>query len=126
MSKLACLFVGMFAALMLAGGNANRAMAQEKATEAPLKDERKVLIEDDKVIVIEHNFKPGAESENKMRPYRVIRALKGGTLQRIYPDGKKQTTQWKTGEVKILAPSQAYIVKNVGDTDVLLYEVLLK
>jgi len=52
--------------------------------------------------------------------------LKGGTLQRSYADGKKETVVWKTGEVRWTAPSPAYTVKNIGKTDILLYIVQLK
>ena len=86
----------------------------------------KVLHEDDKVRVGEITYKPGDEGLNVARPFRVLRALKGGTLQRTYPDGKKDKLEFKTGEVKVLAPSTPYIPKNVGKSDVVLYVVIVK
>ncbi|GAC1521226.1 MAG: hypothetical protein NVS3B11_21030 [Collimonas sp.] len=103
----------------------NQAMAQDKAAAMP-KEELKVLQENDKVRVTEQRLQPGAQSESRARPYRVVRALKGGTLQRIYPDGKKETVQWKTGEVRVLEPTEAYIVKNIGKTETVLYVVNIK
>jgi hypothetical protein len=52
--------------------------------------------------------------------------LKGGKLQRIYPDGGTDTTEWKTDEVKVSGASAPYILKNVGTTEVVLYAVRLK
>jgi hypothetical protein len=39
-------------------------------------------------------------SESKTRPYRVVGALEGSTLQRTYPEGKKEF-QRKIGKVKV-------------------------
>ncbi|MFD2270868.1 hypothetical protein ACFS07_06395 [Undibacterium arcticum] len=113
---------------MLAAGIVNQAMAQDKATAAPLKEELTVLLDNDKVRVVEQRLKPGAESESRARPYRVVRALKGGTLQRIYLDGTKEIRQWKTGEVRVDESTDAsYIVKkNIGKTETVLYVVNLK
>src|SRR5438132_6008754 len=109
-------------------------MAQEKAkAEKAEKAEKgkpvlKVLAENDKVRVFEIALKPG--DENKAVPsssFRVVRALKGGTLMRTYADGKTQKVEWKTGEARINEPDKvAYTVKNVGKTDVMLYVVVLK
>ena len=63
---------------------------------------------------------------NVARPYRVVRALKGGTIERNYPDGKKQKVEWKAGEVKQLGPDTPYVPKNVGKTVVVLYGVEIK
>src|ERR1700682_966673 len=87
-------------AFLLAGIGAHQAIAQEKAKAALPKQETKVLVENDKVRVVENRWVPGAESDNVARANRVVRALKGGTLQRIYPDGKKVPVTWKTGEVQ--------------------------
>ena len=103
-------------------------MAQEKAkAEKAEKAEKgkavlKVLAENDKVRVFEVAFKPG--DENKAVPsssFRVVRALKGGTLMRTYADGKTQKVEWKTGEARINEPDKvAYTVKNIRKTDVML------
>ncbi len=128
MSKLVRRFIGLLVpALMLLGGSVNQAAAQDKATAAPAKEEVTVLVDNDRVRVVEQRLKPGAESDRRARPYRVGRAIKGGTLQRIYLDGKKETQSWKTGEVKVFEPTEAtYIVKNIGKTETILYLVNLK
>lgn len=112
-------------ALMLLGGSTNQAMAQGKTIAVPAKDELKVLVDNDRVRVIEVRYKPGAEGDSRARPYRVVRALKGGTVQHIYPDGKKEIVQYKTGEVKV-EPAETYMTKNIGKTEILFYSVNLK
>jgi len=112
-------------AFIMAGSMTNSAVAQEKAAKATVKP--KVLLENDKVRVYEVTQTPGAENSNiPSSSYRIVRALKGGTLQRSYADGKKETVVWKTGEVRWTAPSPAYTAKNIGKTEILLYVVQLK
>jgi len=104
-------------------------MAQDKAQAAKAEKGKvtlKVLHEDDKVRVFEATFKPGDEGANVARPLRVIRPLKGGTIQRTYPDGKTDKLEFKTGEVKVLPPAAPYTPKNVGKSDVVLYVVYVK
>jgi hypothetical protein len=52
-----------------------------------------------------------------------VRAIKGGTLERDHPDGKKEKVEWKQDQVRINKPTKAYNVKNVGKSDVVLFVV---
>jgi len=135
MKNLIRLFVSLVVpAFMLAGVAANPAIAQDKAKDAKAAPAAKgmakltVLVENDKARVFEVQFKPG--DENKAVPsssFRVVRALKGGSLMRTYTDGKTQNVQWKTGEVRFVeAEKTAYTAKNIGKSDVHLYVVVLK
>jgi hypothetical protein len=137
MKHLIRLFVSVLVpAFMLAGVAANPAMAQDKAKEAKkeapaAKAEKgkavvKDLFENDKVRVAEATFKPGDEGANVARPFRITRALKGGTIQRTYADGKTEKVEYKTGEVRALGPDPVFTPKNIGKTDVVLYVVNLK
>ena len=99
------------------------AMAQEKAKSDASKASLKVLVENDKVRVYEAHIPVGAEAANIARPYRIGRALTSATIQRVYPDGKKETVQWKAGEVKELGPNPQYIPRNIGKTDFRIYVV---
>jgi hypothetical protein len=111
-------------ALLLAVGTFNSAMAQDKAAHAP---SIKVLLENDKVRVTEATFKPGDENTavSTSTP-RVFRSIKGGTLQRTYADGRKETVVYKTGDVRYLEAGPGYSVKNIGHTTIVSYIVQLK
>jgi hypothetical protein len=112
-------------AFILAGGLANSAMAQDKAAKPA--DARKILVENDKVQVTVAAYKPGVRNDvPQSSKMRVARALKGGTMERTYADGKKEKIVWKTGDVRILEPGPAFTNVNIGKTDVELYTVVLK
>ena len=124
MSKSAGVLTGLLVpAFFVAGVIATPAMAQEKAKAAPLKQELKVLLENDKVRVYEARSKPGAESEMRERPYRIIRFLTNAQIQRSYADGKTETVERKAGEVRAAGPDQPYKTKNVGKSTYVVYVV---
>ncbi len=99
-------------------------MAEEKAEAKAGTATVKELAKNEKVRVYEAIFKPGDEAPSIERPMRVVRALHGGTLELTYPDGKKETSEYKNGEVKI-RDRATYGVKNIGKTTVHLYIVQL-
>ena len=127
MRGLAAVLVGLLVPVfLLSGAVENSAMAQEKAKAKAEKAAGKVTLKEvtknEKVRVYEAIFKPGDEAPSIERPFRVVRALRGGTLQLTYPDGKKETSRYKNGEVKI-RDRATYAVKNIGKTTVHLYVV---
>jgi negative regulator of sigma E activity len=126
MKKLINFVVGIvIPAFIMAGGIVNSAVAQEKAAKASVK--LKVLLENAKVRVYEVTYKPGDENTSIVSTStRIIRPLRGGTLQLTYADGKKETVIRKAGEPYMLEPGPAYTTKNIGKTVVRLYVVQLK
>ena len=116
------------AALVLSGLTPDAAIAQDKkAAKAAPSVVIKVLSENDKVRVYEATYAPGAENTSvASSTMRVVRGLKGGTLERRYADGKKETVEWKAGMVQVVPISGAYTTKNVGKTEIHLYVVQLK
>ena len=127
MKQLTRLSAGLLAAAFILAGPA---MAQDKAKAAKAeagKASITVLAENDKARAFEIRFKPGDENVSvPSSNFRVARALQAGTQQRNYPDGKTEKIEWKTGEVKIVAPGGAYTTKNIGKSDLVLYVVVLK
>jgi hypothetical protein len=114
----------------------NPAMAQDKAKPAAAKSaakadakdqrDRKVLLDNDKVLVTEVRYKPGASSGGMLeRGARVTRALTDGTLERTLPDGRKETRTFKAGDVRF-NPKETFSQRNAGKSDVVLYVVTLK
>jgi hypothetical protein len=106
----------------------NSAIAQDKKAEKGAgKATMKVLAENTKARAYEVTFAPGAENAAvPSSSVRILRALKGGTLQRTYADGKKENIAYKTGEVRINEASPAFTTKNIGKSEVKLYIVQLK
>jgi hypothetical protein len=116
MRRFAVVLAGLLVpAFLLAGAVANSAMAQQKAAKAAAT--QKVLVENDKMRVYEVTYKPGAENTSvPSSSSRVVRALKGGTIQRIY----------KAGQVRLNEPGPGYTAKNIGKTAIVLYVVQVK
>ena len=121
----------LVSAFMLAGVIASPAMAQDKAKAAKAskavsgKPTLRVLFENERVNVVEATFKPGEEGVNVARPFRVVRALKGGTIQYTHSDGKTEKSELKTGDV-VTREADQVAPKNVGKSTVVLYVVFLK
>lgn len=126
MKKFAAVLAGLLVpALLLAGAVLNPVMAQEKKAKATVT--QKVLMENDKLKAYEVRFKPGAENTSvPSSSSRVVRALKGGTLERTYADGKKEKVIYKTGQVRLNEPGPAFTTRNVGKADIVLYIVQVK
>jgi hypothetical protein len=123
-----CLMAALLASPVFAQDKAKPAAPPAKAAEkAGVKDERdrKVLVDNDKVLVSEVRYKPGSSSGMQTRGNRVVRALTDGSLEKTFPDGRKETITWKAGEVKY-NPKETYAQKNVGKTDLVLYSITIK
>jgi hypothetical protein len=106
---------------------AGPAAAQDKKGKIPERTQ-KVLIDNDRVRVTETVYPPGGGTNTANQPpYRITRAIKGGTLERAYADGKKELATWKDGEVKEQPAAKApYTLKNTGKANVVLYTVQIK
>ena len=133
MKRLLGVLSGLLApAVILAGGLATSALAQEETAGNEMKKAAagrvtiKELVQNDRLRAYEATFKRGDVSPSAKRSMRVVRAIKGGTLERTYEDGKKEVSKWKAGEVKIISEERPYSVKNIGKTTVHLYIVELK
>jgi hypothetical protein len=127
-------------AFVLAGLVATPAFAQDKAKDAkaaPMakaekgKSTTKIVLDNDKVRVFERTYKPGdVNDEVPSANYRVNYTIKGGTLERTYADGKKEKVEVKAGMTRYLEPAKGpggkYTNKNIGNTDIVSYVVLLK
>lgn len=84
----------------------------------------KVLLENDKVRIVETTFKPGDVSRADRRP-RANYIVKSGTLERTSKDGKKTVVERKAGTgIWLEADSDA--VKNIGKTTFVVVTVRFK
>jgi hypothetical protein len=132
MTKSTGLLALLFLTFVLAGVVANPALAQEKKMDKSVQKAAagqptiKEIDKNDKVRILDITFKPGDVAPSGKRPMRVIHALKGGTLELTYEDGKKETAQWKAGETKLFSEESTYAVKNIGKSVVQLLLVEVK
>ena len=126
MRTLAAALLGLLAPAFLGAGIVvNSAIAQDKGTGPAVKI--KALVDNEKVKAYEATYAPGAQNKGvATSTVRIVRALKGGTLERTYADGKKEKVLWKAGEVKQINPGPAYTTKNIGKSELQLYVVQLK
>lgn len=127
-SRLA--LVPLVVTLALSAVNLSPAVADEKGTDTQSDRMVKILLENDKVQVRQVTYKPGEVRPAVAEGSRVVHVIKGGTLLRIYPDGTTKKIAFKTGEVKWLdettGSTTSYSLKNVGNTEVVLFAVILK
>ena len=119
-----CLIFAVAGNSTMAQDKAKPAAAQPKAAEKDQRD-RKVLVDNDKVLATEVAYKPGASSGMVERGNRITRALTDGTLEKTYADGRKETVVWKKDQVRF-NPKETYSQKNTGKTELVLYSVTIK
>ena len=109
-----------FAAMLIAAA----AVAQEK--KAPQASVHPIT-ENDKVKVYEVTYKVGAENKGvAASTMRVVRAIRGGRIERTYADGRTETVDYRPGQVRVQQPGPAYTTKNSGKSVLVLYVVQVK
>jgi hypothetical protein len=87
---------------------------------------QKTLAESDKLTVIDVVEKPGDTGAMGTRLGQVIYVISGGTFERTFADGTKQTVKRKDGETALITEKRAYSVRNAGTTTIHLIEVIPK
>lgn len=112
--------------LILTALTASQGLAEERAKTRPTWTPTKVLFENDRVRVQEVTFRPGDQGPKVSRPFRIIRVLEGGTMQRTYANGRTETVVYKTGEVKVYEADKPYVPRNIGKSYITFYVVALK
>ena len=84
----------------------------------------KVVLENDRVRVLDVQFKPKEKAAMHTHPDHVVYVLKGGKLK-ITTSGKTDVLDLKTGQA-IFFQALSHEVENTGKTDVQLFVVELK
>jgi hypothetical protein len=130
MKRLA-LMVIIGATLMLAF-TTKAVMAQEKAkgekaTTAPAQEGKKewpkpgpntkVLLENEKVRVLENQYKPGEKNPMMKRGARIVYVLEGGPTKIHYEDGKTEKGERKKGAATYFPGGDTKSTENVGKTN---------
>jgi quercetin dioxygenase-like cupin family protein len=102
----------------------DKSKAEPKADAKEIKVETKVLLENEKVIVTQATFKPGAVSRAD-RKARLNYVVAGGKLQRTNKEGKTTTYERKTGTA-VWLEADSDVVKNIGNTTFVVVGVVHK
>jgi len=90
------------------------AMAQDVMKVAP--ESHKVLLENDRVRVLEFRIKPGKKDATHSHPDYLVYALTPGKFKFTLPDGKTFDGEEKAGEVLFLE-AKTHAHENVGSTE---------
>jgi len=92
--------------------------------------EQKQVIDNNRVRVVVATWKPGAESPSNARTMdRVVKVVKGGTVERHFEDGSKKVVIFKTGDLIYQDSPEdkmAYSIKNTSKTTVIVNAIFLK
>jgi beta-alanine degradation protein BauB len=88
--------------------------AQDPVTTSP--QFYRVLLENDRVRVIEYRLKPGETEPMHSHPAGVVYVLSGGTLKFSYPDGRTEEKAATPGET-IWRDPVTHAVQNIGKTE---------
>jgi len=102
----------LFAALMLALVM-KTAVAQDVVKVAP--QSYKVLLENDRVRVLEYRLKPGAKEPMHSHPDYIVYAFSSGKAKFTFPDGKTKEREIKAGKTMFIK-AETHAVENVGTT----------
>ena len=94
-------------------------------TKVASKEYKKVILENEKVRVIEVEFAPGAVAAMHNHPAHVVYVISGGKMEMTEKGKKPIVNELKTGEASY-NPAITHSVKNVGKTTVKLILTELK
>ena len=90
------------------------AIAQDVVKVAP--ESYKVLLENDRVRVLEYRLKPGQKEPMHSHPDYVVYALSSAKAKLTLPDGKTIEREIKASEAVFLG-AETHTVENVGTTE---------
>ncbi|MDD2266379.1 hypothetical protein [Sulfuricurvum sp.] len=79
-------------------------------------DKYKVILENEKIRVLEYNDKPGDKTHQHHHPAFMLYALEPFKRKLTFPNGKQVEREFKKGEV-IWMEEQVHVGENTGKTD---------
>lgn len=86
----------------------------------------KTVFEDSKIVVTDNVLKPGEGSPSTDRGGLVLYYISGGTVERTFNDGTKQTVTRKTGQALMNPEKRPYAVTNTGKTTLRVITIKMK
>ena len=85
----------------------------------------KLITEDSKIQLADLICKPGEGRGISKKPSRGAYYIEGGTMERVYENGKKDTITRATGE-EVLLPEATFSFKNIGKSTIHMFITLSK
>ena len=85
----------------------------------------KVVLENDRVRVLEYRIKPGAKNVMHSHPDFLLYALVPEKFKMFYPDGKTIDDEAKAGEM-LFYEAETHSYENIGSTEAHGYLIELK
>ena len=88
-------------------------------------DNFRLVLENDRVRVLEYTLLPGQKDRRHTHPRRVAHVIAGGTLRVHFPDGRHLDFDEKAGSTEWGNPAPLHDTENIGTTPIkiLLVEV---
>jgi len=123
MKKLTVLAVGILMVVSMLAITSSKAVAQDAAKVAP--SMCKVLLENDRVRVLDFWLKPGDKLPMHSHPAAITYFVSGGKMKTTLPDGKVTEMEPKAGEAR-WADAVTHANENVGTTEAHVIVVELK
>lgn len=123
MKNLYNIIISVVLASMILAIVSKTAIAQDVVKVAP--GSYNVLLENDRVRVLEYRSKPGGKEPMHSHPASVIYVLSDAKVKFTLPDGKTTESELKAGEV-IWREAETHAVENVGTTEAHVLIIELK
>ncbi len=114
MKYLTCFIMSVLLSILSLGFSPKTTMAQDLAVVMP--KDVKVIIDNDRVRVLEVVHKPGAKEPMHSHPAYVVVFLNATKQKVTTPDGKTVEKDRKVGEVQ-WSEGTTHAVENIGSTD---------
>ncbi len=92
-------------------GDQDEELAQDAAVVAP--DSYKVLLDNDRVRVLEYQIKPGKKDAMHSHPAYIVFSITPGKFMFTLPDGKTMVRELKAGGVMFLE-AETHSTENMG------------
>lgn len=113
MKNLYKIFISVVLGSMILAIVSKTAIAQDVVKVAP--GSYKVLLENDRVRVLEYRLEPGVKEPMHSHPDYIVYALSPGKAMITLPDGKTIERQINVGE-PVFLEAETHTVENVGTT----------
>ena len=88
-------------------------------------DNYRVILENDRVRVLEHRDKPGEKTRQHQHPAFVLYAISAFKRMITLPDGKVIMREFKAGDM-LYSDAQTHVGENIGQTETHVIVVELK